>query len=172
MTFPGPPTSSATSVVSRFSLRITLSYFVDPTLARLRGGAALPLRLARSALRCASSDRVQRRLSQARQRTRSRRRGAPPPTHSRCCRVVLRTRPASGRLVHTDIWHGTAADLAQRGAIAVFPVTGWWRRDRITIGVRQGLAISLVVSIETPGQDVDIWTPVAPEVGVPIEITT
>jgi hypothetical protein len=26
------------------------------------------------------------------------------------------------------------------------------------------------VSIETPGQDVDIWTPVAAQVGVPIEV--
>jgi hypothetical protein len=30
----------------------------------------------------------------------------------------------SGSL-HTDIWEGTAADLAHRGASAVFPVTGW-----------------------------------------------
>ena len=74
--------------------------------------------------------------------------------------------------LHTDIWHGTAADLAQRGAIAVFPVTGWWKerpdRDRSEAGARY----SLIVSIETPGQDVDIWTPVAMEVGVPVVIET
>jgi hypothetical protein len=29
-----------------------------------------------------------------------------------------------------------------------------------------------VVSIETPSQDVDIWTPVAQQIGVPIEIDT
>ena len=74
--------------------------------------------------------------------------------------------------MHTDIWHGTAADLAQRGAIAVFPVTGWWKErphgDRSEAGARY----SLIVSIETPGQDVDIWTPVAMEVGVPVLIET
>jgi len=75
----------------------------------------------------------------------------------------------SGSL-HSDIWTGTAADLADRGAIAVYPVTGWWKdlkaRDRSENGARY----ALVVSIETPGQDVDIWTPVAQQIGVPIEI--
>lgn len=72
--------------------------------------------------------------------------------------------------LHSDIWTGTAADLAQRGAVAVYPVTGWWKllagRDRSERGARY----SLVVSIETPGQDVDIWTPVAEQIGVPIEL--
>ncbi|MHB8589918.1 MAG: hypothetical protein ACYDA0_13895 [Candidatus Dormibacteraceae bacterium] len=42
------------------------------------------------------------------------------------------------------------------------------KRDRSEEGVRY----SLIVSIETPGQDVDIWTPVATEVGVPVVIET
>ena len=29
--------------------------------------------------------------------------------------------------VHSDFWRGTAADLATRDAIAVFPVSGWWK---------------------------------------------
>lgn len=74
--------------------------------------------------------------------------------------------------IHTDAWTGTAADLAHRGAVAVFPVSGWWKerpkRDRSEEGARY----SLIVSIETPGQEVDIWTPVAMETGVPIVIET
>lgn len=54
----------------------------------------------------------------------------------------------------------------------MFPVTGWWKerpdRDRSDDGVRY----SLIVSIETPGVDIDIWTPVAAEAGIPIEIET
>lgn len=77
----------------------------------------------------------------------------------------------SGSL-HADFWNGTAADLAQRGVVGIYPVTGWWkdqpRRDRSDAGVRY----SLIVSIESPGVDVDIWTPVAQEVGVPIVIET
>jgi hypothetical protein len=41
----------------------------------------------------------------------------------------------------------------------------------MTLGLR-GLVADreLVVSIETPGQAVDIWTPVAQQIGVPIEV--
>lgn len=74
--------------------------------------------------------------------------------------------------LHSDIWHGTAGDLAQRGAIAVFPVTGWWKERPDRGRSEEGARYSLIVSIEAPGQDVDIWSPVAAEVGVPILIET
>src|SRR5262245_29673263 len=71
--------------------------------------------------------------------------------------------------IHSDIWVGTAADLAERGSVGVYPVSGWWKdqpkRDRSAIGARY----ALVISIETDAEDVDIWTPVAQEIGVPIE---
>lgn len=72
--------------------------------------------------------------------------------------------------VHSDILAGFAADIAERGTIAVYPVTGWWKelkkRDRSEHGARYGL----VVSIETDEVDADIWTPIANQVGVPIVI--
>jgi hypothetical protein len=77
----------------------------------------------------------------------------------------------SGSL-HSDIWHGTAADLADRAAIAVYPVTGWWKELKARDRSERGARYALVVSIETPGQDVDIWTPVAQQIGIPIEIET
>lgn len=74
--------------------------------------------------------------------------------------------------LHADFWHGTAIELASRGRLAVFPVTGWWKeqpgRDGSDFGARYGL----VLSIETPVETADLWTPVAQQVGVPIEITT
>ena len=74
--------------------------------------------------------------------------------------------------VHTDIWQGTAADLASRGMVAIYPVSGWWKelptRDQSELGVRY----SLLISIETPGEDVDIYTPVATEAGVSTVIKT
>ena len=74
--------------------------------------------------------------------------------------------------LHTDIWEGTAADLAARGLIAIYPVTGWWKelqaRDQSHLGARY----TLLISIETPVEEVDIWTPVAIEAGIPIVIET
>jgi hypothetical protein len=71
------------------------------------------------------------------------------------------------------IWVGTAADLAARGVIGVYPVSGWWKdqpkRDRSADGARY----SLMVGIETDAEDADIWTPVAQQIGVPIvEVAT
>ncbi|MEJ0037763.1 MAG: S8 family peptidase [Gammaproteobacteria bacterium] len=72
--------------------------------------------------------------------------------------------------LHADIWNGSAADLAEREVIAVYPIGGWWKdqpkRDRSDRGVRY----SLVVSIESPEQEVDIWTAVAQQVGIPNEV--
>jgi hypothetical protein len=72
--------------------------------------------------------------------------------------------------LHADVWEGTAADLASRGSVGVFPVSGWWKdqpkRDRSHLGARY----ALVVSIETEETNVDIYTPVAQLVGVPIMI--
>jgi len=74
--------------------------------------------------------------------------------------------------IHSDILQGFAADLAERGVVAVYPVSGWWKdqpkRDRSAKGARY----ALVISIETPGVDTDIWTPVATQVGVTTEIET
>ncbi|MGE5784289.1 MAG: hypothetical protein ACM3ZE_06845 [Myxococcales bacterium] len=49
-------------------------------------------------------------------------------------------------------------------------MSGWWKeqpkRDRSGKGARY----ALVVSIETPGVETDIWTPVAQQIGVPVEV--
>ncbi|ABK43803.1 conserved hypothetical protein [Magnetococcus marinus MC-1] len=72
--------------------------------------------------------------------------------------------------IHLDIWDGTAADLAERGIVGIYPVSGWWKdqpkRDRSQFGARY----SLIITIETDADGVDVWTPVAQEVGVPVEV--
>ena len=78
---------------------------------------------------------------------------------------------ATGSL-QSDFWNGDAVELASRGVLAVFPVTGWWKERPTRDHSERGARYSLVVSIETPGLDVDIWTPVAQQIGVPVEITT
>lgn len=66
--------------------------------------------------------------------------------------------------LHKDIWRGSAAELANRGYIAVYPANGWWRSrpalDRYNLPARY----SLVVSIRTPETDVDLYTPIAQQV--------
>lgn len=78
--------------------------------------------------------------------------------------------------VHKDIWRGTAAALANRGFIAVYPAKGWWRtrpaQERYDLPARY----SLIVSIRTPETDVDLYTPIAQQVAamaaVPVVVNT
>jgi hypothetical protein len=78
--------------------------------------------------------------------------------------------------LHKDIWRGTAAELANRGFIAVYPAKGWWRtrpaQERYDLPARY----SLVVSIRTPETDVDLYTPIAQQVAaqaaVPVVVNT
>jgi hypothetical protein len=72
--------------------------------------------------------------------------------------------------IHSDIWQGTAADLAQSHFMAVYPVVGWWR-ERSHLGKwHSRTRYSFVVSISTPEEQVDIYTPVANQVGIAIPV--
>ncbi|MCK5117410.1 MAG: S8 family peptidase [Candidatus Aegiribacteria sp.] len=71
--------------------------------------------------------------------------------------------------IHSDIWTGRAADLAASNMIVVYPAVGWWReRTHLHCWNRQS-RYSLLVSIYTPELDVDIYTPVANLIRIPIQ---
>lgn len=72
--------------------------------------------------------------------------------------------------IHSDIWKGTAAELALSNLIAVHPSVGWWR-ERSHLGkYNKQTRYSLIVSFSLPGQDIDIYTPVAVQLGIPVSI--
>jgi Subtilase family len=151
------------------TLRVTLSYFVEPNPAR-RGWRARH-RYASHGLRFdvktgdESSAEFRRRLNKQAVAAD----GEQPTTTSDSAKWVLGDQLRHRGSLHSDIWHGSAAELAERGVIGVYPVSGWWKeqpkRDRSALGARY----ALIVSIETPADDVDIWTPVAQQVGVPVQ---
>ncbi|WP_372467434.1 S8 family serine peptidase [Microbacterium maritypicum] len=70
--------------------------------------------------------------------------------------------------IHTDIWTGSAVDLASKEAIAVYPVLGWWKNRPKMDQSDLGVDYSLVVSIESPEVEVDLWTPVAQQVAATV----
>jgi len=62
--------------------------------------------------------------------------------------------------IHSDIWHGTAAELAGCGNIAIYPISGWWRNNKKDKTAINNIAYySLLVSIKT-SVDIDLMTPV------------
>ena len=49
--------------------------------------------------------------------------------------------------LHSDIWEGTAADLASRHAIAIYPTGGWWREKPALRRAERQVRYALVVSL-------------------------
>ncbi len=71
--------------------------------------------------------------------------------------------------IHSDRWHGTAADLAARLLVGVYPVSGWWKTRKALGRWNHHIRYSLVVSIHTPAETMDVYTPVSVAVSVPVE---
>lgn len=152
-------------------LRVTLSYFVEPNPARR--GWRNRYRYASHGLRfdtrraTESLAEFKARLNQlARDEDEER-----TTTASDASEWQLGPDVRHRGSLHGDIWTGPAAELARRGVVGIFPVSGWWKdqpaRDRSAHGARY----ALVVSIEAEDLDVDIWTPVAQQVGVEVPIS-
>jgi hypothetical protein len=63
--------------------------------------------------------------------------------------------------LHSDIWTGTAVDLASRGMIGVYPVGGWWKEQTQEERHDQPVRYTLIVTIRVPEIECDIYTPVS-----------
>jgi hypothetical protein len=76
--------------------------------------------------------------------------------------------------VHSDVWEDTAINLAQSGIIAVYPVVGWWRERTALKKFNSKIPYSLVVTLETPEENIDLYTPIMTKIAsrVTVPITT
>lgn len=78
----------------------------------------------------------------------------------------LRTR---GSLL-SDSWNGTAAALANRSQLAIFPAMGWWRNRPSHGRFERAARYALVVSIEAPEVQQDLYASVAQQISAPVPI--
>jgi hypothetical protein len=154
------PTEVLRDLAGDVRMRVTLSYFVEPSPARRAWKAHHPYRShgLRFAVKGAteSVDAFRFRINRA---ARSEEDPTAPPAPKDRFWILgpsLRDRGS----VHSDIWEGPAADLAERGVLAVYPVGGWWK-ERPALGRWERPArYALVVSIATPETTVDLYTPI------------
>lgn len=153
-------------------LRVTLSHFIEPNPSRRgwRGRFRYASHGLRFALKLPTETRAtfeQRLNKQALDEDQKR----PSGSDSHGWLLGEQARNRGGSIIN-DIWSGSAADLAARGTVAVFPVTGWWKelpsRDRSDLGVRY----ALVMSIESSEVDIDLWTPVQQQIAAEVEVAT
>ena len=70
--------------------------------------------------------------------------------------------------IHKDIWKGMAVDLANKSAIAIFPVNGWWRKRKKLLRYSNSVRYSLILSIDSTDNNIDLYTPVLNQIGVSV----
>lgn len=153
------------------TLRVTLSYFIEPGPGQI--GWKDRYRYASHGLRFElNTPQETREELTLRLNLAARDEGQSPETSSDSSRWVIGATARDRGSIHSDIWRGTAADIAKTSLIGVYPIIGWWReRPHLNRWGRQA-RYSLIVSLHTEDQDVDIYTPVASQVGIvaPVEI--
>lgn len=147
-------------------LRVTLSYFIEPNPAR-RGWRSR-YRYASHGLRFEMKQPTED-LAEFRKRLTPlalEENEKKPRVESDSDEWLLGPQARTKGSLHSDVWSGAAAELAERGVFAICPVSGWWKdipkRDRSAYGARY----ALLASIETEAQDVDLWQAVATMSGV------
>lgn len=151
---------------AKVQMRVTLSYFVEPNPSargvaskfhypshRLRFDIKRPLD--------ASLEDFVARINAAAQQEDD---GA--AVNPRDAGWLLGERQRHRGSLHQDVWEGTAADLASRGFIAVYPSAGWWRTrpalERYALPARY----SLIVSLRTEQVNIDLYNAIANKIAI------
>ena len=156
---------------TQVKLRITLSYFIEPGPGEI--GWKDKYRYASHAFRFDVNNTNElrpefvKRLNIA-----SREENEVLQTKSGSERWVIGSDNRAICSISSDIWEGNAADIATCNMIGVYPVIGWWKERKNLGNVEKSSRYSLIVSLVTPAQDIDIYTPIMTTIKTPIEVPT
>lgn len=150
-------------------MRVTLSYFIEPNPSAR--GPKSRYRYESHGLRfdvkrpLESKQEFQSRINVAardeEERTRA---GGDDPNW------IIGTQNRHKGSLHSDIWRGTAADLASRGVIAVYPTLGWWKTRPGLERQNSPARYALIVSIHAPQTDVDLYSAVEAKIITPVTV--
>lgn len=152
------------------TLRITLSYFIEPNPGD-RGGVdkyAYQSHALRFAVRrpleteAAFRGRINAQAAAEEQ-------GLPGGSGADAGWNIGERLRARGSLL-SDTWTGTAAQLANRGQLAIFPAMGWWRNRPSHQRFDRSARYSLLVSIEAPTAEQDLYALVAQQIAVATDV--
>lgn len=151
---------------ARVQMRVTLSYFIEPNPSargssskyhypshRLRFDVQRPLD--------ATTDDFIVRINAAAQRD-----DEGDPVNPGDPSWILGEKQRHRGSLHQDIWEGTAADLASRGFLAVYPAAGWWRTRPALERYNLPARYSLIVSIRTEQNDIDLYTAITQKIAI------
>jgi hypothetical protein len=164
-TLPWPHTVLTELGSAAVTMKVTLSYFVEPSPSR-RGwrerysyashGLRFELQNAGES-QASFVDRVNRNAGRDEDGTKN---------QTGTDRWLIGPNQRNLGTLHQDIWEGTGSKLAQCNTIAVYPVGGWWKRNRRADRLDLPVRYSLVVSLKTEEQEIDLYTPIAVDLQV------
>jgi hypothetical protein len=137
-------------------MRVTLSYFIEPKPGRR--GTSRRYRYASHGLRFEVKTAVETEAEFLARVNRALREPEEAPSGSSSDSATWEIGPRfrSRGSIHSDVWAGSAADLAAKDSIAVFPVLGWWRDPKRPEHCERWVRYSLVASIETDAAEVEV----------------
>ena len=153
-------------------MRVTLSYFIEPNPGVVERGVKGRYRYESYGLRFEvkrpeeTDLQFRMRINQrAREEEEGGHQGGGSDTN---WRLGLRLRHLGS--LHSDTWTGTAAQLAERGILAVYPALGWWKTAKKLERYNNRVRYALVVSIKAPEATVDLYNVVANAIATPVAI--
>ena len=159
---------------AKVALKITLSYFVQPNPSRR--GWQNKFRYQSHGLRFAvrgaseTTERFHQRINGIKRDEMGDDREESMPDPDNEGWLLRRTLRSQGSL-HSDTWYGLASELANKSEIAVFPVGGWWKEIADRAQPNRRVRYALVISLDVlTNVDVDIYTPIANQIVVPVGI--
>jgi hypothetical protein len=167
-TLPWPAEALADLGTQTVRMRVTLSYFIEPSPSRR--GWRQRYAYASHGLRFDLQGPLenQREFVQRVNRDAQSDEGGSSRSGTTSSRWMVGADQRNLGSLHQDIWEGTGYELAECNSVAVYPVGGWWknngRKDRLDLPIRY----SLLVSLSTDEQDIDIYSPIANEMGVSV----
>lgn len=154
-------------------MRVTLSYFIDPSPGRK--GWNIKHRYQSHGLRfdlrrlTESMARFRERLNRESWPDKSKK---PGPVIEDTRDWVLGENLCTKGSIHSDWWRGTAAELAASGFLAVYPITGWWRERPNRKGYEKKARYSLIVTLESDSKTVEVYNAVQTAIQNRVDIKT
>ncbi|TKV43473.1 MULTISPECIES: S8 family peptidase [Sphingobium] len=153
----------------RVRLKVTLSYFIEPnpsfaTAIDPARYQSFGLRFDLKRSRETTANFLRRNNAEGREEN------DPRPVSENNDGWLFGERTISAGSLHVDIWEGPAVELAARNMLYIHPITGWWRERTGLKRFNDRARYALVVSLETPEAEVDLYTPIETAIPTLIDV--
>ena len=66
--------------------------------------------------------------------------------------------------IHSDVWEGTVSQLSESNMVIIYPKVGWWKSRAYLSRYHSKVRYSLVVTMEAPKVDVDLYTAIVMQI--------